>query len=304
MELKQLRYFCAVAETEHFSRAAEGLRLAQPALSQQIRALERELGVQLFRRLGRGVELTEAGRIFWRECESIFQRVGAATLLAQETDRGESGRIAIGLTDTATFAAQVMHVLKAAQDRWPRVQFSFIHSVSADLYNAVAEHRVDIAFTRSPMINDANLKSLVFLSEHYFAAMPSKHPLAGRRSISITDLADQPLILPVARNDQRGANLMQVLGATGQQLRIVQETPEYVTALNLAIAGFGIAVVPQALTNLRSDAITYRKIVANPQISTDILLVWRANEISAAGRNIVNFVRNFTLPAERLQLSC
>lgn len=292
MDLKQLRYFCAVAETEHVSRAAESLHLAQPALSQQIRALERELNVELFRRLGRGVELTEAGRIFWRECESIFQHISAATLLVQETGRGESGRIAVGLTDTATFAAPVMNALKAAQDRWPRVEFSFVHAVSTDLYDAVLEHRVDIAFVRSPMIDDANLDSHVFLSEQLYAAMPSGHPLADRGSISIEELARHALILPVARNSQRGADFMRVLGATGQHFRIVQQTPEYVTALNLVIAGFGLTIVPHVLTNLRNDVLVYRKIASRPKLKTEILLVSRKNEASMVVHNILRFIKD------------
>lgn len=292
MELKQLRYFSAVAETEHFSRAAENLNLAQPALSQQIRALERELNVELFHRLGRGVELTEAGRIFWRECESIFQRISAAVLLAQETGRGESGRITVGLTDTATFATPVMQALKAAQDGWPRVEFSFVHAVSIDLYEAVLERRVDIAFARSPMTDDPNLDSHVFLSEQLYAAMPSDHPLAVHGSISIRELARHPLILPVARNNQRGADFMRVLGATGQHFRVVQKTPEYVTALNLVIAGFGLTIVPQVLTNLRNDALVYREITSKPRLNTEILLVSRKNEVSAVVRNMLGFIKS------------
>jgi DNA-binding transcriptional LysR family regulator len=105
MELRHLRYFCAVAEERHVTRAAERLRVAQPALTQQIRALETELRAPLLRRAGRGIELTEAGIAFWREAEAILGRVRVATLITQETARGQAGRLMIGLTETASFAS-------------------------------------------------------------------------------------------------------------------------------------------------------------------------------------------------------
>src|ERR1051326_3412099 len=124
MELRHLRYFVAVAEAGHVTRAAERLGIQQPPLSQQIRALEQELDVQLFRRKPRGVELTQAGEALLGEARAILQRVEHAAAAARRTARGEAGRIGLGFTSSASFHPFVLRIIRAFRDAHPLVTMS------------------------------------------------------------------------------------------------------------------------------------------------------------------------------------
>jgi DNA-binding transcriptional LysR family regulator len=278
VELRHLRYFCAIAEEMHVTRAADRLHVSQPALTQQIRSLETELRTPLLRRIGRGIELTEAGIAFWREAQAILDRVPIAVLIAQETARGLGGRLAIGFTETASFAPPVTNVLKQARERWPQVEFSLIQARSDQLVMALTEHRIDIAFIRSPAPELETLQWRPFLSEGLVVVVPEAHPLAARPSIDISALGEEPIVLPRGRI---GGGTMRTLIATaftkaGYMPRIVQETPEYVMAINLAAAGIGLALVPAVLTGLRRDGVVYRPLRSDPPLTTEIILVTRA----------------------------
>ncbi|WP_084809932.1 LysR family transcriptional regulator [Bradyrhizobium sp. NAS80.1] len=203
MELRHLRYFCAVADEMHVTRAAERLHLAQPALTQQIKSLEAELGVELLRRVGRRVELTEAGMAFRREAEAVLERVQSAAYIAQETARGSKGRLSIGLVESAAFAPPVTALLKQARALWPGVETSFLQGRTSDLLGALAERRIDVAFTRAPIPVDDSLHSQSFLSEAIIVAVPSHHPLAARSNVSFTELIDEPLIQPPTARPRR-----------------------------------------------------------------------------------------------------
>lgn len=295
MELRHLRYFCTIAEEMHVTRAAERLHLSQPALTQQIKSLEAELRTPLLRRIGRGIELTEAGIAFWREAQAILDRVPIAVLIAQETARGLGGRLAIGFTETASFAPPVTNLLKQARERWPRVEFSLIQARSDELVRALTEHRIDIAFMRSPAPEADTLQWRPFLSEGLVVVVPEAHPLAARPSIDISALGEEPIVLPRGRI---GGGTMRTLIAAafakaGHTPRIVQETPEYVMAINLAAAGIGLALVPAVLAGLRRDGVVYRPLRSNPPLTTEIILVTRAGRPAPVTANFLALALEF-----------
>jgi DNA-binding transcriptional LysR family regulator len=285
MELRHLRYFCAVAEDMHVTRAAERLRLAQPALTQQIKALEEELQTPLLRRVGRGIQLTQAGVVFWGEAKAILDQVHTATLIARETARGLAGRLSIGLTETASFAPPVTAVLKLARERWPKAEFALVQARSGDLFTALIERQIDVAFARTPMPENASLEWHPFLTEGLFVAMPKLHPLALKHSVQPSDLIDEGLIMPRARGGLR-ADMNAEFTAHGKAPRIVQETPGYVMAINLVAAGFGLTIVPATLTGLRPSAVTYRPWRPSARKS-QLLIVVRQGEISPIAANFV-----------------
>lgn len=278
MELRHLRYFCTIAEEMHVTRAAERLHVSQSALTQQVKSLEAELRTPLLRRLGRGIELTEAGIAFWREAQAILDRVPVAVLIAQETARGLGGRLAIGFTETASFSPPVTNVLKQARERWPGVEFSLIQARSNDLVVGLTEHRIDIAFMRSPAPELDALQWQRFLSEGLVVVVPEAHPLASRRSIDISALGDEPMVLPRGRIGEgtMRTRIAAAFAKAGRTPRIVQETPEYFMAINLAAAGIGLALVPAVLAGLRRDGVVYRPLVSDPPLTTEIILVTRA----------------------------
>ena len=149
MELRHLRYFVAVAEEGHITRAAQRLGLQQPPLSQQIRALEHEIKASLFLRHPRGVTLTDAGRSFFEDAQAILAQVERAAARAQRTARGELGRIAVGFTTSAPFHPLVARAIRQFRQRRPDVSFELEESSSSDLVKALREERLDAVFIRS-----------------------------------------------------------------------------------------------------------------------------------------------------------
>ena len=139
MELRHLRYFIAVAEEGHITRAAERLGMQQPPLSQQIRALERELGVQLFRRKPRGVELTDAGRALLDDARAILAHIDHAFATTRRTARGEQGRIAVGFTSSAPFHPFVPRVIRAFREAFPLVSLTLEESGTTELIDDLRE---------------------------------------------------------------------------------------------------------------------------------------------------------------------
>jgi len=302
MELRHLRYFCAVAEEMHVTRAAERLRVAQSALTQQIKALEAELNTQLLRRAGRGIELTEAGAAFWPEARAILDRVNSASLIAQETGRGFAGRIAIGLTETASFAAPVTAVLKQAREAWPQVEFNLIQARSNELVPALVERRIDVAFMRSPAPEIDSLTWQPFLTEGLAVVLPDTHPLASRRTIDLAALGAEPMILPRGRStDKAMRNLIfAAFEKVGRTPQIIQETPEYIMAINLVAAGIGVTVVPAVLTGMRRSGVVFRPLRSTPALVTEIIVVTRAGDPAPA---TANFVALISEQSQRLRLT-
>src|SRR5436305_8633252 len=151
MELRHLRYFVAVAEERHVTRAAERLGIQQPPLSQQIRALETELDVQLFRRKPRGVELTQAGEALLAEARGILDRVEHAGAAARRTARGEAGRIGLGFTSSASFHPFVPRAIRAFREAHPLLALTLDEGGTAELVEALRAETIDAAFVRSPI---------------------------------------------------------------------------------------------------------------------------------------------------------
>src|SRR3984885_2624437 len=175
MELRHLRYFVAVAEEGHVTRAAERLGMQQPPLSQQIQALERELAVQLFRRKPRGVELTDAGRALLDDARAILAHVDHAFATTRRTARGEQGRIAVGFTSSAPFHPFVPRVIRAFRESFPLVALTLDESGTTELIADLRNERVDAAFIRTHVADPIGLAVNPLLEEAMLVAMPSAH---------------------------------------------------------------------------------------------------------------------------------
>src|SRR5580765_4259910 len=178
MELRHLRYFVAVAEEGHMTRAAERLGIQQPPLSQQIRALESELQVQLFRRKPRGVELTQAGHALLTEAQSILQQVEHAVAATRRTARGEAGRIGLGFTSSASFHPFVPRLIRQYREAHPLVALSLEESGTGELVDALRQERLDAAIVRSPIGPVPDITVHAVLEEAMVAALPAGHALA------------------------------------------------------------------------------------------------------------------------------
>src|SRR6185436_10301203 len=177
MELRHLRYFIAVAEEQHITRAAERLGMQQPPLSQQIRALEHELDVQLFRRRPRGVELTDAGSALLTEARAILSQIDQAFATTKRTARGAQGKIAVGFTSSAPFHPFVPRVIRAYRDTYPLVSLSLEEGGTTDLIDDLRNERIDAAFIRSMVSNQEGLVVNLLLQESMVLALPAAHAL-------------------------------------------------------------------------------------------------------------------------------
>jgi len=292
MELRHLRYFVAVAREGHITRAAEKLRMQQPPLSQQIRALEREVDAQLFVRHPRGVALTDAGRSFLADAEAILSQVEHAKIHARRTARGETGRIAVGFTTSAPFHPLVARAIREFRSRRPDVSFVLEEESSADMVSGLRDGRLDVAFIRSGLVDPVGVTVHELLHEDMAAAFPSRHALARRPRLTLKDLADEIFIL-YRRPDGRGLYdvIIAACSAAGFSPHVGQEAPRIVSTLNLVAAGLGITIVPASLSRLPLEGVTYRPLRGRPALKVPLNLACRAGESSAATLAFIDLVR-------------
>lgn len=196
MELRHLRYFVTVAQERHFTRAAERLGIGQPPLSVQIRRLEREIGAPLFRRLSRGVELTDAGELLLGSALQILDQLERTVSDVRRVARGEHGRLLVGFAGATYLQPMVPAIVREFRARYPDVQMSPEQSNTPWLMQGLREGRIDVAFVRPPIDKDDALRTELLLEEDMIAALPHTHPLAqAGESISLAALAGETFIL-------------------------------------------------------------------------------------------------------------
>jgi DNA-binding transcriptional LysR family regulator len=200
MELRHLRYFIAVAEEGHITRAAERLGMQQPPLSQQIKAIERELGVQLFYRKPRGVELTAPGRALLDDARAILSQLDRAFDTTRRTARGEQGRICVGVTPTSPFHPFVPRVIRAFRESYPLVSVMMEEWASNELIDHLRNGRIDAAFIRTPPVDSSGLAVSALLEEELIVVLPEGHVLAQSRgrsdaALSLKALAGETFLI-------------------------------------------------------------------------------------------------------------
>lgn len=295
MELRHLRYFIAVAEEGHVTRASERLGMQQPPLSQQIRALERELDVQLFRRKPRGVELTDAGRAFLERAYAILEEVDRAFATTRRTARGEQGRVVVGFTSSAPFHPFVPRVIRAYRELSPLVSLVLEESGSSELVQGLHNETIDAAFIRSPVADVVDLVVRPLLEEDMVVALPAGHPMAG-------PAADTPLPLAALKNETfilykrpGGPGLYDTIITAcrnaGFSPSVGQEAPRIISTLNLVAAGLGVSIVPASLQRLQMDGVIYRKLSGSAGLSAPLILACRPGENSAAVTRFIELVQ-------------
>ncbi|HET9718473.1 MAG TPA: LysR substrate-binding domain-containing protein, partial [Solirubrobacteraceae bacterium] len=233
MELRQLRYFVAVAEELHFRRAAARLHISQPPLSQQVRQLEEELGTQLLIRNRRRVELTAAGEAFLHDARVILGELEGAVGTARRIGAGQSGRLRINFVGSALLSIIPAAVQAFRRDR-PGVEVDLRERPTAEQLRAVRSGAVDLGFVRPPVDELDGLEAELVLREPTLAAIPAEHPLARAPRPSIARLAGEPLVL-FPRSQAAGFHdlLIATLAVGGQTPRVVQYAPEMTTIVGL-----------------------------------------------------------------------
>lgn len=257
MDLRHLRYFVAVAEERHFGRAAERLHMAQPPLSQQIRQLEAELGVELLHRTTRRVDLTVAGRAYLDRARAILADVDAAAHHARLVAAGFVGHLTIGCVGSATYSL-LPALSRRLTEELPGVDFSFRGEMLApDQAEALRTGAIDVALLR-PVAADPSLTVHTLRRDRLVVALPADHALARRKRLRVGDLAGADLIVHSA--DRRSVMydvVLSLLRGAGIEPRIRHEVGETSTLITLVAGGLGVAVVPEPVTALALDGVTY-----------------------------------------------
>lgn len=289
MELRHLRYFVTVAEELHFGRAAQRLQIAQPPLSQQIRQLEEELGVQLFHRTKRSVQLTEAGQLFLEEACQILTRAEQAIQIVQRADRGETGRLTLGFVGSATYSVLPV-VLKVFRRRFPEVLLSLHEMTTTQQVQALHEDRIHLGFVRPP-IYEQELMIESILKEPFVAVLPEFHRLANETQISLRSLANDPFILfPRYLGSGFYDQIVNMCQQVGFQPQVAQEAIQMQTIISLVAAELGVALVPASVQNLQRVGVVY-KALAESTSQVELAMVWRPDKISSVLQKFLEVTR-------------
>jgi DNA-binding transcriptional LysR family regulator len=288
MELRQLRYLLVLAEELHFSRAAQRLGIAQPALTQQIQALERELGAKLFQRTKRSVHLTVAGRLTLEQAVRTLQQAEQTAMVARQAGRGEKGPVEIGYVGSAAFSGILSKTIFAYRKTNPNVELRLHELDISQQVEDLDSGRLDVGFIRPPVRQwPVGVTSLTLSREPIIVAVPKAHRLARLKAVPIAALADESFIVT---HFQEGVGFHAQVAAICHEgqltLRIAQRARQFAAITSLVGAGLGVAFVPDSLRNLRVPNVVYRPL-ADVKATTDLALIFRKSEQAPA---VVSFI--------------
>jgi LysR family hca operon transcriptional activator len=288
MELRHLRYYVAVAEELNFTRAAQRLNTAQPSLSQQIRDLEREVGVPLFIRTKRSVKLTAAGTAFLDEARLTLAQARRAIASARQVAQAGESTLVLGFGPAAEIKL-FPSTLTSLRASFPKLRLEFRSMTTLRQREALLHNEIDLAFLRPP-VHEPSLEAIPVLREQLVAVLPADHPLAGEGPLDFAELSGYPFIevSPV-----HSSNLFDLIRAAAQergvQLNPIQQVVDRLAMLTLVSLGEGYTLLPDYAESLVFRNVTTRRLTP-PAIEADLLMAWRKDDPSpenAALRDLI-----------------
>jgi DNA-binding transcriptional LysR family regulator len=262
MELRHLRYFVTIAEEMNFGRAAKRLHISQPPLSQQIQDLEREIGVQLFDRSRRRIELTAGGEVFLAEAYRILAQVEQAVYLAQKAKSGQSGTLSIAFTGAA-ISGILPEILQVYQERFPEVELKLQEMALSEQSEALYTGQIEVSFALSPeAVVDENIVHEKLAECKMVVVLPEKHPLAQAEKVSLAQLAGEKwLWFPRRLNPTYHDRNLRMCEQAGFTPNIVQETTQPHLTFSLVAAGIGVALTSAWTQNLERHGVVYKPLL-------------------------------------------
>ena len=298
MELRHLRYFRAVATALSFSRAAEVLRVAQPALSRQIANLELELGVALLNRDRHNVSLTPAGQSFLRESGLLLSHAAEAAEKARRIARGEAGELTLAFMTAPTFAF-LPALVREYRRLYPEVGLKIVEMNPNHQLTAFADGNLDIGFTRPLPPGAEGLRAQVVLREDLLAALPPGHRFQGRGRIRIADLSSERFVL-LAREEATVLfdHIVAMCRERGFSPSIPNTPLQISTVLSMVAAGEGIGIVPEPARQLANPGVTFCRLSPKPT-PIPLILAWRASEETPTVKAMIALVRGWLMPRIR-----
>ena len=293
IELRQLRYFVAVAEEMHFGRAALRLHMTQPPLSQTIQALEASLGTQLFSRTRRSIALTPAGAALLPEAQRLLLQAAALPEMVRRAATGASGRLTLAFVSTADYSV-LPPFLREFREQYPQVHIDLREATSDVQLEELAHGRIDVGLLIPPLSDKAKIELdyAAVLSEPLILAAPKgMKALRGKDTVALKALADMPLIIFPRRIAPAFHDaILACFRDAGLTPRIGQEAIQMQTIVGLVSAGMGIALVPQSVSNLKRPGVEYRALSGKtPLVETG--LAWRRDNASPVLRAFLELLR-------------
>ncbi len=279
MELRHLRYFIAVAEELHFTRAAERLHIGQPPLSHAIQVLEADVGALLFERTKRSVRMTEAGKLFLIDARRILALSEQAAETARRAQRGQAGELRIGFTFSTPLTPLFATVINRYRQQYPGVSLTLHEMATHGQLDALHQHRLDLGFVRPPEGNHADDIVLTPLrQDRLVVVLPRALALARQKSIEMAQLKELPFVMyPASAGTGIYPQIFRMCRDAGFVPKIGQEADEASTIIGLVAAGCGVSVLPASFERIRMDGVCYRQI-ADAGASTQLLLAQRGGE--------------------------
>ncbi|XVQ06805.1 LysR substrate-binding domain-containing protein [Spirillospora sp. CA-255316] len=281
MELRHLAGFVAVAEELHFGRAAERLHIAQSPLSQQIRLLERDLGVKLFDRTTRSVRLTAAGRALLEPARHLLAEASAVRRTVQAAHLGEVGRVTLGFAGASSYSALPV-LARTVTSELPGIELVLEgQTYAGEALGRIADGSLDLGFVALPVRR--GISARVVRLERLLLALPDGHPLADRAEVTFAELAQEPFVtFPISRGSAVREAMFQACHEAGFAPRIVQEAPDSYALLALVGAGVGLAVVVESARDIHLEHVVIRPLAGGEVPVLPIALAWRTSDESAA----------------------
>lgn len=274
--LRQLEVFTVLAEELHFSRAAERLTISQPSLSQQIKRLEHNLGVQLINRTRQPTELTAHGELFLPRARAILRQANIAGLELHDLNEIRRGHLRVGAAGTlATF--MLPEIVAQYRKQYPNIVIEIIQQNSDQLAKLVENGDIDVAVCRLPFDHD-NVKITGLMSEPFHMVIPPNHPQAGEPETSIAAFANDDFVLPVVRNTPFFRLAIDMCRQAGFTPNVILAGAEYTTAFRLIGLGLGVSIVSELATNLMVDPSPAFSRIIDPPVQSEVVLAYLGDE--------------------------
>jgi DNA-binding transcriptional LysR family regulator len=296
-----LNYFVAVAKEGHFRRAAERLHISQPPLTQRIQAMERDLGVQLFTRMGNRIELTEAGRLVLAEAEATLAQADRVREVARRAEHGEAGHMRISIVCSVPFIPAFSRATKAFQSDYPGVVLDLVRLSSNEGMESLRERKIDICLMRREPVRLPCFQQMTIARDRLMLVLPADHPAAAADRVPLRELAAERFILfPREHKTTLHGQIMDVWARAELTPRIALEAENAFAILALVATGFGNAILPSLLSGIHMPNVVWKPIDMNEQwTSSSIIMVYREE-----GPNVkiqshyIDYIRRFSPGSE------
>ena len=297
IENRLFRYFVAVAEEQHFARAAERLGITPPTLTHQIQKLERDLGARLLKRKGNTkVIVTEAGQSFLVDAREALRHVEQATLRARQAGRGELGRLELGFMLSVLGAGLMPSWIGAFQKARPEIEIRMRKLAPMVQIGGIVRNELDAGFTRAPQKYPSGVRGFEIYRQRLVLALPSEHTLARRKDISPAMLAREAFVSFPPELDVGFFGFTEAVARIDNFIpRVVKRQDDFTAVLAYVAAGYGIAVVPELLMKtINVPNIVFRKIAADPVPQTSIAFVY-GSDPSPSAKLLIRHMQRYAL---------